>query len=161
MKEPRAYRLLTLAILGFVVLSGFSGCPSNTPTESSSVYYMYVSGTFSSADGPATIREFHVLLDGTDLSDPSRFDPPVAQTRISSSSRDKGWCGRTGAHSLALRLAAQTQSPTTYQTSKITVELVQSCFSLHNGCPTVASVELSPLAQSLSTGGQMTWNFSF
>jgi hypothetical protein len=133
---------------------------STSPTEPATGYFISLQdGVFSTLDGTATLLGFQVVLDGVDLSLNSTVPAAVSQLPIRVSPLNSA--GRHGWHTLVLRVAAQTQSPTSYRASPTTVLLLENCISLHNPCPTVATLQLPEQSMSLATGAGMTYTFAF
>ncbi len=156
--KPSDHRLSWLLLC--VVLLPLSCTDADSPTEPARGYFISLQdGVFSTVDGTATLQGFQVMLDGVDLSLDPTVPAPVSQLPIRISPLNSA--GRHGSHTLVLRVTAQTQSPTTYRASATTALLLENCISLHNPCPTVATLQLPEQSTSLATGAGMTYSFTF
>ena len=144
----------TLSII--IGASTFPGCSTPTePSTPSTRYYLVASeGSFGTTDGSATILELQQVLDGVEAT-PSVFPAPVAQVRVAAR-LDPAVHGH---HTLSIRVTSQGQSPATYRATGVVVKLVESCVSLHNPCPVVASLTLPEATATLRQGGVMTMGF--
>jgi hypothetical protein len=155
----RVVRSRPFRFLAAVLLVGALGC-ERSPTEPSSIYFLAApSGTFENVDGKATILELRGAVDGVPSAAPLTYATAVASAPIRFNTLQN--VGRHGHHTLELRIASQTESPSTYRTSNLTVELVEFCLSLHNACPVVATVSVPDQTASLSSGSAMTVSLDF
>jgi len=148
----RPGQLVRTALLGLLLLPVC--CHSNSPTEPTGQFFVVVKGSFYTADSSSTLLAFDELLDGSvGDSGAFRFSAPQSQVDLN---RPTYFGISHGDHRLFLRVVSQTNSPTAYRTSAITIELVESVLAPH----VVSSVTLGASSATLATGETISLSFT-